>query len=310
MRLARLLGMLNLLANTERTTTAALAKRFEVSQRTILRDLEALDQAGIPVAAIPGPGGGVSLMEGYRVDRSALSRDDLRALFTALSALDSIGGDDGVNELMAKVLAQDGDALFSESCYAVDLSSWFADSDTREKVLALRAAIKERRCVRLDYISKSGRAERTVEPHKLLFKQSAWYLYAYCRTRKEFRLFKLRRVASIAVTEDAFTPRRVARPDYGTPKGASLGPTGAGKPSYDVVLDYRVEDEFRLTDSIDARSFHRARGAECGVITFTVTNLEWAADLAASLLDLVTVRSPAILRDMVRERHNRLFKNH
>ena len=100
MRIYRLLGLLSVLAEVEHITVQELAVRFEVSRRTILRDIETLNDAGFPVASRSGRGGGVSILKGYRQDKRLLSREDIASLFTALDGLKSLVGDGSVSALL------------------------------------------------------------------------------------------------------------------------------------------------------------------------------------------------------------------
>ena len=90
MKIDRLIGILSLLLQRDKITSAELAEKFEVSRRTILRDIETLNQSGIPVFAEQGQGGGISVMEGYKMDRTLLSSEDMRAILSGLQSLDSV----------------------------------------------------------------------------------------------------------------------------------------------------------------------------------------------------------------------------
>lgn len=302
MKLERLLGLLNILANTDKITVQGLADRFEVSRRTIFRDLDALNRAGIPIVSYPGIGGGVSVVQGYKVEKSVLSTDDTEKLFTALNALKSIEGDPAVTNLIAKLVPEKAEAVFSQSGYVLDLSSWFGDSITQKKVSELHRAVSEHRCVRLEYVSKNSRSARTVEPHKLVFKQSCWYLYAFCRKQEAFRLFKVRRIASYEILEEQFSPRTVEKIPFPGDYGSDLFSSDNPSDLFEVVLEYDASNEFALTDRIDAAFFHRSEGNPTGQIRFEAANFEWTADLVFDLLGKVRVISPISLREKTRRR--------
>ena len=149
-----------------------------MSKRTIARDLEALELAGVPLVTFPGAGGGVGTLEGFKVRRDLLSLDDRAALYAALDGLRSIDGDQAVTQLIAR-LVPGAEAAGPDGPLTIDLSSWFLDGVAQEKLGRLTDAVRERRCVRLEYVSRSGRAGRTVEPAKLVYRQTGWYLHAY-----------------------------------------------------------------------------------------------------------------------------------
>ena len=117
MRIQRLIGLLCVLADVEKITVQQLADRFEVSKRTIFRDLDTLNLAGIPIISYPGIGGGVSIIEGYKIDKKILSTDDTRKIFTALKGLKSIENDNSYNSLIAKLIPKQEKEIFLYSEY-------------------------------------------------------------------------------------------------------------------------------------------------------------------------------------------------
>ena len=152
MKISRLLGILNVLVNKDRVTVKELAERFEVSKRTIFRDLDTLNEAGIPIVSYSGIGGGVSVIEGYKYNKSLFSKRDIKDIFTALSGLMSINKNDELINLMAKMVPEE-DGIFSETDYLIDLSSWFQDSITHKKISDIHEAIENHICISMEYIS-------------------------------------------------------------------------------------------------------------------------------------------------------------
>lgn len=307
MRVDRLLGVLSILADRDKITIGELAARFEVTRRTIARDLDALNQAGIPIVSYPGPGGGVALTEGCRLDSRVLSRDDKQKLFTALKGLKSIDNDPTVTNLMAKLVPEQEAVVLSKSNYVIDLSSWFRDSVVGEKISRLNRAVNERRCVRLTYLSRKSRSERLVEPHKLIFKQSDWYLYAYCRRRREFRLFKVRRIMAFTVLEEAFQRRAFEGIPLEKHDWAGIFSAEEKPGLTQVVLEYDREDEFALSEVMDASFFQRPGEASRGRVCFWVSDMERTADYVFGFLHLVRVVSPPGLREEMKGRLQKIL---
>ncbi len=301
MKIDRLLGILSVLANTDRITIQELAERFEVSKRTIFRDLDTLNQSGVPIVTYSGIGGGVAIMEGYKLKRNILSKNDIKNVFTALNGLMSIDENPSLTNLMAKLIPEETSTVFSESDYVIDLSSWFQDSITHEKVSDLHKAIKNRNCIYLEYISNWSRSARIVQPHKLVFKESCWYLYAFCEENQEFRLFKVNRIATYKIMDASFNCKAVEKIEFGKDFGAGLFSSQDPTSLVEVILEYDATNEFFLTDKIDAKFFHRASSAkEKGQIRFSVSNLEWATNLVFSLQDKVKVIAPPDLKEAVK----------
>ncbi len=300
MKIDRLLGILSVLANRSRITIQELAERFEVSKRTIFRDLDTLSGAGVPIVTYSGIGGGVAIIEGYKLKNNILLRNDIKNVFTALNGLMSIDESTDLTNLMAKLIPEETSIVFSESDYVIDLSSWFQDSITKEKVSDLHKAIKNRNCINLEYISKRSRSTRIIHPHKLVFKQSCWYLYAFCEDNQQFRLFKVNRIVEFKIMDATFNCKAVEKIDFRKDFGVELFSPKDSTLLFEVILEYDVSNEFFLTDKIDAKFFHRVNSAkEKGQVIFSVSDLEWATNLVFSLQDKVKVIAPLALKEKV-----------
>lgn len=211
MKLDRMIGILSLLLQRDSVAAPELAKRFEVSRRTILRDIDALCRAGIPIAARQGAGGGFSIMEGYRVDRTLLTGAELQAILAGLRSLDSVSGTRRYAQLMEKLSAGSTGALPGDGRVLIDLASWYR-GPLSEKIELLRAAIDAPRRVRFRYYSPGGETDREVEPYYLVFQWASWYLYGWCLARRDWRLFKLNRLSELRLGEP-FAPREAPWPD-------------------------------------------------------------------------------------------------
>lgn len=293
MKIQRLIGLICVLADVDKITVQELADRFEVSKRTIFRDLDTLNLAGIPIISYPGIGGGISIIEGYKIDKKILSTDDTGKIFTALKGLESIDNDISVNSLIAKLIPEKEADIFSQSEYVIDFSAWFEDSIIHEKAIALHKAICNNRCVLLEYVSGNSREKRFVEPYKLIFKQSDWYLYAFCRNRNDFRLFKLRRIISYEVLEDIFEHRQIGNIHLERDYAKNLFSKRNKKGSIKVVLEYDKKDEFEITQKIDASFFQEISSqTDTGRICFYTSSLSSVSNLVFGMLDKVRVVSP------------------
>ncbi|OZV23148.1 helix-turn-helix transcriptional regulator [Streptococcus sobrinus] len=293
MRIQRLIGLLCVLADVEKITVQQLADRFEVSKRTIFRDLDTLNLAGIPIISYPGIGGGVSIIEGYKIDKKILSTDDTRKIFTALKGLKSIENDNSYNSLIAKLIPKQGKEIFLYSEYIINFSSWFDDSVIHEKAIILHKAICNRQCVSLEYVSKKSREKRIVEPYKLIFKQSDWYLYAFCRNRNDFRLFKLKRIISYELLENFFEQQQISDICFEKNYAKDLFSKQYKKGFIKVVLEYDLKDEFEITQKIDASFFQEiSNQTDTGQICFYTSSLPSVSNLVFEMLDKVRVISP------------------
>ena len=193
MKIDRLIGILSILLQEEKTTAPELAERFEVSRRTINRDIEDLCKAGIPIRTAQGTGGGISIMDGYRMDRTILTSKDMQMILAGLRSLDSVSGSSYYGQLMEKIQTGSSEFITGRDSVLIDLSSWYRES-LAPKIETIQDAIGDRHLIRFRYYAPSGESERTVEPYYLVFQWSSWYVWGWCLERKDYRLFKLNRM--------------------------------------------------------------------------------------------------------------------
>ena len=207
----RLIGILAILLQREKVTAPELAVQFEVSRRTIQRDVETLCRAGIPICTAQGAGGGISIMEGYRVDRTLLTTPEMQAILAGLRSLDSVSGTRRYAQLMEKLSAGASTLLPGTAHMLIDLSSWYKTS-LPPKIECIREAIEGHLALCFTYFSPRGESARRVEPYYLVFHWSSWYLWGWCQARKDFRLFKLGRMTGLTLGHP-FEPRPAPLPD-------------------------------------------------------------------------------------------------
>ena len=253
MKLDRLIAILSVLLNQEQATAPELAKRFEVSRRTINRDIEVLNQAGIPIVTQQGAGGGIRIMDGFRMDRTALTSREMQAILSGLRSLDSVSGTGQYRQLMEKISPGSSGILPGDQHILIDLASWHKTA-LSEKIELLHGAIEQHRLVSFHYLSPNGESDRTVEPSLLVFQWSSWYLWSWCRDKAAPRLFKLDRMDSLQIGE-AFSPRQMEPPDL-------LGER-AFPDRYHVVVRISPKYKWRLVEEYGPDSFELTPEGDC-----------------------------------------------
>ena len=211
MKMERLIGILSILLQKEQVTAPELAEQFEVSRRTIQRDIESLCRAGIPISTAQGAGGGIAIMEGYRVDRTVLTTPEMQDILAGLRSLDSVSGTRRYAQLMEKLSAGTGGLVPGGAHMLIDLSSWYKTS-LPPKIERIQKAIEQHRTIRFTYFSPREESVRTIEPYYLIFHWSTWYVWGFCQMREDFRLFKLNRMTELASGEP-FAPRSAPLPN-------------------------------------------------------------------------------------------------
>ena len=212
MKIDRLIGILSILLQEEKTTAPKLAERFEVSRRTINRDIEDLCKAGILISTTQGTGGGISIMDGYRMDRTILTSKEMQMILAGLRSLDSVSGSRNYSQLMEKIQAGSSELISGRDSVLIDLSSWYKTS-LAPKIATIQDAIENRHLLEFHYYAPSGESKRSIEPYYVVFKWTSWYVYGWCRKRKDYRLFKLNRMDQVRETEQSFSCRNAPVPD-------------------------------------------------------------------------------------------------
>lgn len=218
MKVDRLVSIIMTLLDKERIGAQELADMFEVSLRTIYRDIDAINMAGIPVRGAPGVGGGFEIMPQYKIDRNVFSAADLSALLMGLSSLSNMMQGDELVHALAKVRSfipadRVKDIELKVNQINIDLSPWMGNSSIQPYIEIIKTALQESRLLSFEYIAHHGnKTVRTAEPYQLVLKGSHWYMQGYCRTRTDFRLFRLSRMSNLQLQAETFTPRDYQKP--------------------------------------------------------------------------------------------------
>ena len=240
MKMERQIGILSILMQRGRTTAPERAEKFEVSRRTISRDIDDLCRAGIPLVTHQGAGGGISVADGFVLEKTVLTESDMRALIEGISGLDSVSSAGRYKILTEKLTAGHSDTLTAERNILIDLSAWSKEG-VSAKIETIRGAIEARKKLQIAYCSPAGESTRVVEPYLLLFKWSAWYLWAWCESRQEFRLFRLSRIRRMDKTHELYSPRPVEDPSSHTDSLFEHG--------FTVCARFQPEAKWRLIDA-------------------------------------------------------------
>ena len=218
MKVDRLVSIIMILLDKERIGAQELADMFEVSPRTIYRDIDTINMAGIPVCSTSGVGGGFEIMQKYKIDRKVFSTADLSAILMGLSSLSNMmRGDELVNAL-AKVKSfiptdRAKDIELKANQIYVDLSPWMGNRNIQPYLEIIKTALQESKLLSFEYADRYGnKTARTVEPYQLVLKSSNWYMQGYCHKRSDYRLFRLSRISNLQMQEETFTPRDYQRP--------------------------------------------------------------------------------------------------
>jgi predicted DNA-binding transcriptional regulator YafY len=278
-------------------TANDLAIHFEVSKRTILRDIEALTMAGIPVYTMQGRGGGISILDKFVLNKTVISEDEQQQILFALRAMSAtqhIDTDSILNKLQGFFEKADRDWI------EVNFSRWGYSEADNEKFDSLKNAVINGRAIRFNYSSSYGETSiRKVYPLKLVFRSSSWHLQAFCLTRNDYRIFKVNRMLNVNMLADSFdywqfqTPE-VEQSEYQSPTLLEV------KLYFEPYVAYRVYDEFN-----EQQIIKNADGSL--IVSLCLPNDYWLYDYILSFGDAVEVIEPQEVRDEVTRQAGRII---
>lgn len=300
MKVDRLVSIIMILLEKERVGAQELADLFEVSPRTIYRDIDAINLAGIPVCSIPGVGGGFEIMQNYKIDRKVFSTSDLSALLMGLSSLAGMIRGDELIHAMAKVKSfipadKAKDVELKANQILIDLSPWMGNGNIKPYLQTIKAAMEENKLLSFEYSARHGNSTlRIVEPYQLVLKANHWYFQGYCHTRSDYRLFKLSRMSKLQVKEETFAPRNYQKPMLDFVDNFETMPfkilIRIHKSVMDRVLDLCSFDDF----SVD--------GDEHYIVKFPFIENDYCYDILLGLGDKCECLEPLYIREEMKRR--------
>lgn len=308
MKVDRLLSIVMHLLSRRRMSGQELASLFEVSLRTIYRDLETINLAGIPIVSYSGANGGYEIMEQYRIDRQIVTLDDLHSILNALRGIQSSLEDPALDNLIAKVgalatkseqnrLEEAGEKLI------FDTKLWRGGQVDGPMLASLRQAARSRSVIRFEYTNSEGEGDpRTVEPIGLAWKGYAWYLYAYCRMRSDYRTFRLTRIKQLVVTDEIYASRGVGLEEIDERWGKQRAENRIR-----MVLRFHPRTKFRVEEYFPPEEI---TVAENGCLMVRTEHAEdvWLYGTLLSFGADVKVLEPEHLADAIRERAQQIYR--
>ncbi|WP_302926563.1 helix-turn-helix transcriptional regulator [Holdemania filiformis] len=288
MQMNRCFEIVYLLLERKKITAQELADRFEVSVRTIYRDLDFLSQAGIPIYARRGKDGGIELWDTFVLNKTVFSEAEKQELTALLEGLRSTGVQEET-QVLQKVSALLGQPR--QSWIEADFSLWSKTADQPDLFSLLRHAICNRRRIQFDYYGLNREAtHRIVEPLRLVFKAQAWYCYGWCTLREEERFFKIVRMREVVELDESFEPRPL--PD------TILTPLPDSEKSVTITMKVQPQGIARLMD--DFQQIELKSTPEMTTARFTCPDSEWLLSYLLSMADCTEVLAPDDVREKMR----------
>ena len=299
--------------NKKRVTAPELAAHFEVSKRTILRDIDALSAAGIPVYTTQGKGGGIFIHDHYVLDKALVSEEEQKQILFSLQSMAATAMLD-TGQVLGRL--RNFFARPHREWVAVDFSRWGHNEADNAKFETLKHAILHETAVTFDYLSPYGESKgREAFPLKLVFKSKAWYLQAFCLTDNDYRVFKFTRINKLNVAGSlrqatfghiAAVPRTFNHDDYEAPPMQTVEEPAA----LDFIhvrlriaqnAKYRLYDEFAESDI--------TQNAD-GTLTVRSALGAWIYDYILSYGTAIEVLEPQSIRDELLERTAKIMSKY
>lgn len=307
-KIERLLGIIFLLINRDKMTAKELADFFSVSIKTIYRDIETLSLSNIPVISYSGTNGGYGLMKEYIIDKNVFSYKEVVSTLSVLSSISSFFSDPAllvvVEKLVSLISGERKNELKKQANeLEFDLSAWGDGGPTQRKLNTIRTALQNHNILTFDYTNRNGEStNRSVEPLKVLFKERAWYLKAYCKIRKDLRVFRLTRIKNLEVSEEVFELKEYM--EYISEEGTTKINNNA--PFINVLLKIAPEIRVRIEDYIDAERVYEENGTLFAKLNYPEE--EYLYNMLLGFGDKIEILEPEHLKDIIKERAKKVYE--
>jgi predicted DNA-binding transcriptional regulator YafY len=305
MRIDRMLAITVILLNRDRISARELAERFEVSVRTVYRDIDAINMAGIPVISYPGNEGGFGIMENYRLDRQLLTLNDMLTILTALKGINTgpihkevESAIEKIQNLVPKEKAGQAEQFFNQM--VIDSAPYGYNNRYKDRLKNIQRSIVDNRLMRVRYLNSKGESlERVLEPMTLIMKGYTWYLFAFCRNKDDYRVFRVSRIKDMEVLEKPFIRKEASYKAYFT--------DGDDLPSTPVILKFSPEVRVKVEDYFDEELIETLENGDM-IVRVSYPEDEWVYSFILSYGEHVEVLDPPHVKEIIREKAKQMLK--
>ncbi len=309
MRIDRLLSIIVMLLNNNRISAGYLAEKYEVSRRTIYRDIDAINLSGIPVISFPGNSGGFGIMENYKIDRQVLTLKDMISIISALkginAALEDIELDAAINKIISLVPKEKTELLELQSENIVfDILPWGHRKSRKNLLKIINDCIVKNIQINIDYINtQEENSNRTIEPMTLLFKGYTWYLFAFCNLKNDYRIFRISRVKALNVLEKKFIRRKKSYIEVLDKKNKTTELDN-------IILKFKKNQKVSIQDYFDENSIQYLDNGDLIVKMQFPKDDPWIYNMILGYADDVEVLEPEHLRENIKKKLKQILNNY
>lgn len=296
MQINRLFEMLHMMLNKKNITAKELSEYFEVSVRTVYRDVETLASAGIPVYSLRGKNGGIRLLEGYTLNKSLISQDEQNEIMYALQSLKAANYPESEGTLKKLSLIFNKS---SDNWIEVDFSRYGSDDNVLFE--NIKQAILKKLIIRFTYFNSRGeKSYRAADPLKILFKEKAWYLFAYCHNKKDIRQFKINRIKELILTEEHFDK---SMEDF------EINDEKEAVKRVKVIVEIDKSQAYRVYDEFSEENINKMKDGNFEVIMENPES-EWVYGYLLSFGEYLKVKEPERIKKNLFEKIEKMRENY
>ena len=293
----RLFEIVYILLQKKKIKARELAEKFEVSTRTIYRDVETLSRANVPIYATQGKDGGIALLDRFVLNKTILSEEEQNQILFALQSMKNVSEQDekGVLEKLS--------TLFNKAVsdwIKIDFSGWKKDSAQKVRFDMIKKAILNKSRIEFVYYNSNGeKSKRIAEPLQIWFKDKSWYLMSYCKLKEDYRIFKISRMKEIKMLREHFERNlpKVQKDKTRDFKIISL------KLEISKDMAYRVYDEFENEEIIKNKNGDF-------VVKVEYPENEWVWSYVLSFGEYAKVLSPKKAKEIIKEKLEKSLENY
>ncbi len=291
----RLFEIVYILMQKRKTTAKELADRFEVSTRTIYRDIETLSGANIPIYASKGKDGGIGLLDEYVLNKTILSEEEQNQILFALQGMKKVKGQDE-KDILEKL-----SILFNKKIndwIKIDFSNWGNIQEERFDII--KSAILNKQLVQFTYYNSNGEeSKRIVEPLQIWFKDKSWYLISYCRNKEDYRIFKIARIKEIKILQEHFEreiPKELKEEKYNFNS---------------ILLELEISKEmaYRVYDEFENNEVYKKENGNF-IVKVEYPENEWVYGYILSFGEYAKVLNPSYAKNIIKDKLQKTLKNY
>lgn len=310
MKIDRLLSIIVILLNKDNITAKELANRFEVSVRTIYRDIETINLSGIPIVSNQGRDGGFSILDNYKMNHQLLTLDDMTSIVVALKNIGNFSDNkhidltiDKISNIVPKDKKEEFDYHFNELIICDLPWGYRANSEDKEKYKIIYEGIIKEKLIDIGYINRYGNiTERRIEAMSLVLKGLNWYVFSYCHLRNDYRFFKLSRIHKVKLLEENFNRREVRYEDF---KNKNICKNNM----VDLVLKFSPEVQQRVGEFFHEENIKIDENGYV-VVRISFPEDEWVYSMILSYGEFVEVLEPHYIKEIIKDRAQKIYEKY